>query len=297
MRVFVTGASGWIGSATVDELLAAGHEVTGLVRSDTAAETLQAKGAEARRGDLDDLAGIRAGAEEADAVVHLANKHDFVHPELSNAAERAAVEAIGEVLAGSGRPFALASGLAGPPLGRPRREDDPSPFTGPESARGGSENRALDFVERDVRVVPVRFAPTVHGAGDHGFIAALVDAARQGGRSVHVGDGANRWAAVHVSDAAKAVRLGLEQAPAGTVVHAVAEEGVSTRDIAEAIGRGLGLPVESTTADAVQEQLGFIGMVFASDVSASSARTRELLGWTPSGPTLLEDLATPSYFA
>ncbi len=296
MRVFVTGASGWIGSATVDELRAAGHAVTGLARSDAAAARLEAQGARVHRGDLDDLGGIRAGAEASEGVVHLANKHDFAHPEVSNAAERAAVETIGEALAGSGRPFVMASGLAGPPLGRERREDDPSPFTGPDSPRGGSENRALDFVERDVRVVAVRFAPTVHGAGDHGFIAVLVDAARRAGRSVYAGDGSNRWAAVHVSDAARVVRLGLETAAPGTVLHAVAEEGVAPREIAAAIGRGLDLPVASTSADDLRERLGFIGAVFASDVSASSARTRELLDWTPSGPTLLDDLATPAYF-
>lgn len=295
MRVFITGASGWIGSATVDELLAAGHQVVGLVRSDTAAETLAAKGAEVRRGDLDDLDGIRAGAAGAEAVIHLANKHDFTDQAVSNRAERGAVEAITQVLAGSDRPFLLASGVA-VPVGRMLTEQDPSPFRGADSPRGGSENLALDAVETGVRSVSVRFAPTVHGAGDHGFVAALVGIARAKGAAGYVGDGANRWPAVHRSDAARLVRLGLEQAPAGSILHAVGEEGVPTRDIAEAIARGLGVPAVSIAPDDSAAHFGWIGGFFGLDVPASSTRTQQLLGWTPTGPTLLEDLATDSYF-
>src|SRR5580692_4262929 len=173
MRVFVTGASGWIGSATVDELLAAGHEVTGLARSDASAAAVAAKGAHVLRGDLDDLASIRAGAEAAEAVIHLANKHDWADMAGSAAAERAAVQAIGDVLAGSERPFLLASGVAALAKDRPATEDDPSPFHGPDSPRGGSENLAFEFIDRGVRSVSLRFAPTVHGAGDHVFIATL----------------------------------------------------------------------------------------------------------------------------
>jgi nucleoside-diphosphate-sugar epimerase len=297
MRVFVTGASGWIGSATVDELLAAGHEVTGLARSDTSAAALQAKGARVRRGDLDDLASLRAGAEAAEAVIHLANKHDWSSPAASSAAERAAVQTLGDALAGTGRPFLLAAGVAGLTQGRPATEDDPSPFHGPQAPRGGSENLALEFIDRGVHTVSLRFAPTVHGAGDHGFIAVIAAVAREKGVSGYPGDGANRWAAVHVSDAARLVALGLAKAPAGARLHAVAEEGVPTRDIAEAIGRALGLPVTSIAPDDVQDHFGWIGTFFGMDLAATSTATRELLGWAPAGPTLIEDLDAGSYSA
>ena len=296
MRVFITGASGWIGSAAVDELLAAGHDVVGLARSDTSAESLSAKGAQVRRGDLDDLDSIRAGAATADAVLHLANKHDFTNPAVSNQAERAAVQSIGDVLTGSGRPFLVASGVAGLAQGRVATEEDRSPFHGLESPRGGSENLALEFVDRGVNTVSVRFAPTVHGDGDHGFIAALVAIAREKGAAGYVGDGTNRWPAIHRSDAARIIRLGLDKASAGTLLHAVAEEGVPTREIAEAIGRGLDLPVTSIAAQDTQRHFGWIGGYFAMDIPASSARTQELLGWTPSGPTLIQDLDAGSYF-
>ncbi|MEV4149304.1 SDR family oxidoreductase [Amycolatopsis sp. NPDC049691] len=295
MRVFVTGASGWIGSAVVDELLATGHEVTGLARSDASAAKLAAKGAEVRRGDLDDLAGLRAGAEAADAVIHLANKHDFANPAVSNAAERAAVETIGDALSGSGRPLLLASGVAGIRQGRPATEADASPFHGPDSPRGGAENLALEYADRGVRPVSLRFSPTVHGTGDHGFIAVLSAIAREKGVSAYPGDGTNRWAAVHVTDAARMVVLGLEKAPAGTRLHAVAEEGVPTKVIAEAIGRAFDLPVASVDPDDVAAHYGWIGGFFAMDLAATSAATRELLGWEPSGPTLIEDLDGGAY--
>jgi nucleoside-diphosphate-sugar epimerase len=296
MRVFVTGASGWIGSATVDELLAAGHDVFGLARSAASAAALEAKGVTVVRGDLDDLDALRKGAADADGVVHLANKHDWSNPAVSNAAERAAVEAIAETLVGTQRPFVLASGVAGLAPGRPSTEQDRSPFHGPDSPRGGSENLALEYVERGVRTVSARFAPTVHGDRDHGFIAYIVAAARDKGVSAYVGDGANRWSAVHRSDAARLVRLGLEQAPAGSLLHAVAEEGVSTKAIAEAIGRGLGLPVRSVAAEDAVGHFGFIGTFFAMDLAASSTRTRELLRWEPTGPTLIDDIDAGAYF-
>jgi nucleoside-diphosphate-sugar epimerase len=297
MHVFVTGASGWIGSATVDELLAAGHEVTGLARSDASAAALQAKGAHVRRGDLDDLASIRVGAENAEAVIHLANKHDFTNMAATFAAERAAVQTIGDALVGTNRPFLLASGVAGLTQGRPASEDDASPFHGPDSARGGSENLALDFVGRDVHTVSLRFAPTVHGAGDHGFIAVIAAVAREKGVSGYPADGTTRWAAVHRSDAARLVALGLAKAPAGARLHAVAEDGIPARDIAEAIGRALGLPVTSIAPDDVQDHFGWIGTFFSMDLAATSAGTRELLGWTPAGPTLIEDLEAGAYSA
>jgi nucleoside-diphosphate-sugar epimerase len=295
MRIFVTGASGWIGSATVDELLAAGHEVTGLARSDSSAAALQAKGVLVHRGDLDDLASIRAGAEAAEAVIHLANKHDFSDMAASAAAERAAVQTIGDALAGTGRPFLFASGVAGLTRGRPSTEDDASPFHGPDSPRGGSENLALELTDRGVRPVALRFAPTVHGTGDHGFIAVIAAVARDKGVSGYPGDGANRWAAVHRSDAARLVALGLEKAPAGARLHGVAETGVSARDIAEAIGRTLGLPVASIAPDDVQDHFGWIGTFFSMDLAATSTQTRELLGWQPTGPALIEDIHAGAY--
>ncbi|GAA2009220.1 nucleoside-diphosphate-sugar epimerase [Nakamurella flavida] len=295
MQVFVTGASGWIGSAVVDELLATGHQVTGLVRSDSAAAALAAQGARVRRGDLDDLAGLRAGAESADAVIHLANKHDFANPAVSNAAERAAVQTFSDALVGSDRPFLLAAGAAGLASGRPATERDVSPFHGPDSPRGGAENLALEFVDRGVRAVSVRFAPTVHGMDDHGFIAAITAAARQKGISGYPGEGTNSWAAVHRSDAARLVALALTGAPAGSIVHAMAEPAISTRDIATAIGAAWGLPVGPIAADEVADHFGWIGSFFGLEMSATSVATRELLGWTPTGPTLLDDIAAGAY--
>jgi len=293
--VFVTGASGWIGSATVDELLGAGHQVVGLARSDHSAASLEAKGVTVLRGDLDDLDALRRGTADADAVAHLANKHDWNNPAESNRAERAAVETLAEALAGSDRPFVLAAGVAGLAQGRPGTEADPSPAVGPDSPRGGSENLALDYVDRGVRTISARFAPTVHGVRDHGFIAYITAAARRHGVSAYVGDGSATWSAVHRSDAARLVRLGLEQAPAGSRLHAVAEEGIPTRDIAAAIGEALGVPVTSVAPEDALEHFGFIGGFFAMDLSATSTRTRELLGWTPTGPTLLEDIKDGAY--
>lgn len=295
MRVFTTGASGWIGSAAVDELLAAGHDVLALARSDAAATSLRAKGAEILRGDLDDLDSLRQGAAQADAVLHLANKHDWANPAESDRAERAAVGALADALVDSGKPLAIASGLLRPATGRPALESDASPAVGAESPRGGSENLVLDYADRGVRSIALRFAPTVHGMRDHGFIAQVVAAARRTGVSGYVGDGANAWAAVHRDDAARLARLALEQAPAGARLHAVAEEAVPTRVIAEAIADVLGLATTSVDpADAI-EHFGFIGRFFAADMTASSAATRAAYGWTPSGPTLVEDIANRAY--
>jgi nucleoside-diphosphate-sugar epimerase len=306
MRVFVTGASGWIGSATVAELTAAGHEVVGLARSDASAAALEAEGVAVRRGDLDDLDVLRLGAADADAVVHLANKHDWSDPAASNRAERGAVEALLSVLEGTDRPFLLASGVAGLAAGRPSTEADRSPHEGPQAPRGGTENLALSALDRGVRTVSLRFAPTVHGTGDHGFIASIVAVARERGVSAYPGDGTNRWPAVHRSDAGRLVALGLEHAAgagwrsgaaaaSGTVLHAVAEEGVSTRAIAEAVGRMLDLPVESVPAERAAEHFGWIGGFFSLDMASSSAATRELLGWAPTGPTLIDDLDAGAY--
>jgi nucleoside-diphosphate-sugar epimerase len=295
MHVFVTGASGWIGSHTVDDLLAAGHTVTGLARSDASAAALEAKGVTVVRGDLDDLDAIRRGAAGAEGVLHLANKHDWANAAATNASERAAVETIGAALVGTDRPFVLASGVAGLAQGRPSTEADANPFAGPDSMRGGSENRGFDFVDQGVRTIAARFAPTTHGTGDHGFVAAIVGAARQRGVSGYVGDGTNSWSAVHVTDAARLVRLGLEQAPAGTRLHAVAETAIPTRTIAEAIGEVLGLPVTSIDPADADAHFGFIGRFFGLEMSATSEATRELLGWQPTGPGLLEDIAAGAY--
>ncbi len=295
MHVFVTGASGWIGSHTVDELLAAGHEVTGLARSDRSADALSTKGVRVLRGDLDDLDALRRGAEGAEGVLHLANKHDWSDAAATNATERAAVETLGTALVGTDRPFVVASGIAALAPDRPATEQDPSPFTGVDSPRGGSENRGFDFVDQGVRTIAARFSPTTHGVGDHGFIAYLAGVAQERGVSGYVGEGTNRWAAVHVTDAARLVRLGLEQAPAGTRLHAVAEQGIATRDIAAAIGDALGLPVARVDPADASAHFGFIGGFFAMEMSGSSAATRELLGWEPTGPGLLEDIAAGAY--
>jgi len=296
MRVFVTGASGWVGSSVVDELLQAGHHVTGLARSDASAATLVERGVAVQRGDLDDPTTLRAAADAADAVVHLAFKHDFSDYAGAGRTERAVVETFGDVLAGTDKPFLLASGLAGAGLGRPLTERDPSPHVGPDAVRGGSEALAMSFADRGIRPVALRFAPTVHGDGDHGFVAQLVRVARERGVAGYVGDGSTRWAAVHRLDNARMVRLALEQAGAATVVHGAAEEGVPSRAIAEAVGRGLGLPVEPVAPEDALTHFGWIGRFFALDVAASSAVTREQLGWEPTHPTLIEDLDAGYYF-
>ena len=295
MHVFVTGATGWIGTAVVDELLGAGHEVTGLARSEAAALKLAKAGARVRRGDLDDLDGLRDGAIDAHAVVHLGNKHDWANPAENNRTERAAIETMAGALAGTDRPFLLAGALAGLVRGRPARESDVSPAVGPDSMRGGGENLAFEYVGKGVRVVSCRFAPSVHGTGDHGFLSTITAAARRHGVSAYVGDGTAAWSAVHRPAAARLVRLGLEAAPPGARLHAVAEEAVTTREIAEAISRTLDLPVVSIAPESAAGHFGFVGRFFATDMSASSTATRELLGWTPSGPTLVEDIEAGAY--
>ncbi|MER7441619.1 SDR family oxidoreductase [Micromonospora avicenniae] len=298
MRVFVTGASGWIGAHTVDELVAAGHEVVGLARTDRAEAALKAKHALVLRGDLDDLDALRRGATEVDAVVHLANKHDWANQAETNRAERAAVATLAEALVGTDRPFVVASGVAGLAQGRPALETDANPNVGPDSPRGGTENLAFDYVNRGVRSIAARFSVTTHGTRDHGFIALIVAAARRTGVAAYVGDGTQAWSAVHVTDAARLLRLGIERAPAGTRLHAVAEEGVPTRAIAEAIGEVLGLPTASVTPEqAVEHFGGFIGRVWGMDARASSAVTRTAFDWTPTGPTLLDDIRAGAYTA
>ncbi|EWC62316.1 UDP-glucose 4-epimerase [Actinokineospora spheciospongiae] len=295
MRVFVTGASGWIGSAVTDELLAHGHEVVGLARSAESAAALAAKGATAHRGTLDDPDGLATAAAAADGVIHLAFNHDFSDYAGAGRTEHTAVQRMLDALEDSGRPFLLASGLASGVTGRPVTEDDPSPFHGADSMRGGSENLALDHADRGVRSVALRFSPTVHGVDDHGFTAELTRLAKRHGASGHIGDGSTRWAAVHRSDAARMVRLALEKAPAGSRLHAVAEEGIPSRDIAAAIAAHLGLPTVSIAPEDAEAHFGWLGHFFGMDITASNTRTRQLLDWTPTGPTLLEDIAAGAY--
>lgn len=295
MRVFVTGATGWIGSATTDELLACGHEVLGLARSEESAATLAAKGAGVLRGDLDDPAVFGTGAREADAVVHLANKHDWADPKGNDRVQLGAVEAILDALAGSTKPFAIANGLSGIVEARPALESDPSPAVGPDSDRAGTENLALQSASRGIRSTVVRFAPSVHGRGDWGFVSWLAAAARKQGESGYIGAGDAAWSAVHVSDAARLIRLGLEKAPAGTRMHAVAEQSITTKAIAEALGAALGLPVTSIDPADAGEHFGVVGHFLGQRMTGSSEATRTLLGWQPTGPTLLEDIASGAY--
>jgi nucleoside-diphosphate-sugar epimerase len=292
MRVFVTGASGWIGSAVVPELLGAGHTVVGLARSDASAGKLEAAGAEVLRGSLDDLDVLRKGAETADGVVHLAFIHDFSDYQRSVGTDLRAVQTLGAALEGSGRPFVNTSGLAGMSFGRPSTERDP---VGDAAPRAASERTALGFAEQGVRSSVVRLAPTVHGEGDTGFIATLAGIARDKGISGYIGDGANRWPAVHRLDAARLFRLALEQAPAGSVLHGAGEEGIPVREIAEVIGRMLDLPVVAVTPEQAEEHFGWLGRFLAADIPASSTLTQELLGWRPSGPGLLDDLEAGHY--
>lgn len=294
MRVFVTGASGWIGSAVVSELHNCGHQVVGLARSDSAAAAVAALGADVLRGDLDDLDSLRTGAAISDGVVHLGYNHDFARMEQAAQTDRHAIETIGTTLEGSDRPLVIASGTLGLAPGRVGTEQDrPAPGVHPRTTNA---DVAESFAGRGVRSVIVRFAPTVHGAGDHGFLATLVGIARDKGMSAYIDDGANRWPAVHRLDAANLVRLAVQDAPAGSVLHATAEEGVPTRDIAEAIGRGLGVPVESLPAERAEESFSWLGRFFGADAPASNLLTRELLGWEPTHPGLIADLDEGHYF-
>lgn len=287
MRVFVTGASGFIGSALVPELVHSGHEVVGLARSDASADALVAAGAKPHRGSLDDLDSLRTGAAECDGVVHLAFVHDFARYEAANDTDRGAIEAIGTALAGSDRPLVIASGTAllrAGSVGTERDEADPG------SPRSAGAALALGYVEQGVRSVIVRLAPSVHNAERAGFASVLVAIAREKGFSAYVGDGAQRWPAVHVRDAATLFRLGLEQATAGTVLHAVGEEGIAVREVADAIGRRFDLPVRSIEPGDADQHFGWLGQAASSDMPASNALTRELLRWEPTGPGLVDDL-------
>src|SRR3954470_21002453 len=288
MRVFVTGGTGLIGSAVIAELLGNAHTVIALARSDASALAAKAAGAEPLRGALADLDVLRAGAAQADGVIHLAFAHDFDSPEgltKAVAEESAALATLGEELLGSDRPFVTVSGTPYVP-GRASTEADPLPTDGPVGGRGRAVTAVLGLASRGVRSTAVRMPRTVHNQGTGGFAGMLTNIARQTGVSGYPGDGAQRWPAVHARDAAVLFRLALEQAPAGTAWHAVDDEGDAVRDIAAVIGRRLGVPVESVP----QERFGPLGAIFAADQPSSSAHTREALGWAPTHPNLLEDL-------
>lgn len=293
MRIFVTGASGWVGSAVVPELIGAGHQVLGLARSDSSAEAVAARGAEVLRGDLDDLDTLRTGAAECDGVVHLAFGHDFSRFDASVQTDARAIDAFGTALEGSGKPLVIASGTPAIP-GKVATEHDRPEFPpgSPMAGRAANAQATLDLASRGVRSSVVGLPRTVHGEGDQGFVSWLIADAREKGAAGYVGDGSNRWPAVHVADAGRLFRLAVEQAPAGSMLHAVGDEGVPIRDIAEAIGRHLDLPTASRPA----EKFGFLGMVLSIDQPASGALTGELLGWRPLGPSLLEDLDKGHYF-
>jgi nucleoside-diphosphate-sugar epimerase len=294
MRILVTGASGWIGSASVKELLEAGHHVLGLARNDDAASTVDKLGAEVVRGSLDDLDSLRAAVKMADGVVHLGYNHDFSQMVKAAQTDRAAIGTFADALQDTGGPLLIASGTLFLAPGRVGNEQD-SPAEGLHP-RFENASHTLKLAERGIRSMVVRFAPTVHGAGgDHGFVGVLARIAREKGTSAYIGEGQNRWPAVNRLDAAKLLRLAVEKATAGSVLHAVAEEGVATRDIATAIGKYQGVAIESIPADQAQAHFDWLSMFFGADSPASSALTRAMLGWDPVHPTLLQDIAAGHY--
>ncbi|RMI32332.1 SDR family oxidoreductase [Nocardia stercoris] len=306
MRVFVTGASGWIGSALVTELLTHGHTVVGLARSPRSAAVLTDLGAEVVRGTIDDVGVVAATAAASDGVAHLAFQHDIAFTggfEQAATADRAVVDAVGAALAGSGKPFTIAAGLLGLAPGKRVTERDGHetvvvepghPAAGPALRRANAE-AALALSAHGVRSSVVRLSPTVHGRGDQGFMATIARIARDAGFAGYLGDGANRWPAIHRSDAARLFRLALEEAPAGATLHGCGEEGVPMRAVAEAIGRQLDVPVRSVPPADAAAHFSWMATFIGLDAPASNTETRKLLGWEPTGPGLIQDLDAGCY--
>jgi len=296
MRVFVTGASGFVGPAIVKELLSAGHKVLGLVRSDKGAEQVVAAGAEALLGDVNDTNILRQGAAASDAVIHTAFNHDFSQFKANCEADRKVIEALGDALTGTGKPLVITSGVGILSYGRPAsdndaNEDDAVTVGSDVTPRAASEEAAAIAAGKGANVYVVRLPPSVHGAGDHGFVPMVIGIAKEKGESAYINEGQNRWPAVHRSDAASLYRLVIEQQPSLKILHAVAETGVPFREIAKAIGKGLNLPVVSKNGDEITAHFGWFANFASMGCPASSEKTRGALGWEPTGPELISDIS------